>query len=559
MLLTTVVAPILLNDASLVLSVAALWIFLGDQESQAHGVLWAAPWIGMVLLWSLLYWWNSVDPLAVQYSHKLNNSWGKALQFAAPDFYASIAELSRVVIFVLMVSIGTSRWREILRGAPVALCGVIFAAFMQRQGYFLSSLDAFWSSINRISASFSDPNAFGIGVFILLVFCVAHYLERSALSTQSALWMNRVLQIIIALGFMVTLWSGSRAFILGVVICTVAFMGSRIWKAKNVVGLSVLSAALLVFLFIIPAQYLPTSITRARALCIFGESNDSCSSRIQFATIAIEQFLDSPEIGHGPNSFERNVTHYAAKLGYHFGAWTDSGNNFYAQFLAEYGLLGVVALLLSFTRLSFRGSDRSDITSSSIRLLSVGVMTFFTLLLLGSHTDFAEIAILAGVLTGSVLIPRNIGIEPRSIPLGILSIPLIILGSLHVSYGLYPFEKEADGTYQRWLATRSRFSYECLWSPSRELLPAYLRNATPRVATVVIRELSTGFNQHIELQPGAEESLPVRQVCVEGRHRVTFEVSVPTAPWSPESSGVAINADKRVFGVRLKGAPQVIG
>lgn len=558
-LLTVVVGPLLLNDATLVLSVAALWVMWGDQESRTHGVLWAAPWIGMVMLWSLLYWWNSVELLTVQYSHSLNNTWGKALQFASPDFYASVVELSRVVLFVLMVSVGTARWREILRGAPVAMCGVIVAALMQRQGYLLSSLDPFWISLNRISASFSDPNAFGIGVFILLVFCIAHYIERSDSSPQYVIGKKRLLQIIILLGFLVTLWSGSRTFILGVTICSVAFMGRSVWETKKVVGFSVLLAVFLVFLFIIPGQYLPTAITRARALCVLGESNDSCSSRIQFTTISFQQFLDSPEIGLGPNSFERQVTHYAAKLGYHLGIWTDSGNNFYAQFLAEYGLIGVVALLLSFTRLSFRGEVSGETTSLSIKLLSAGAMTFFALLILGSHTDFAEITILAGILTGSVLIPRNIGIEPRAIPLGILSIPLIILGSLHVSYGLYPFEHEADGSYQRWLSPRARFSYECLPSPNKELSPAYLRNATPRVASVMIRELSTGLIKHLELQPGAEESLAVRQICAGGRLRITFEVSVQSPPWSPESSDASINADKRVLGVRLKGDPLVIG
>lgn len=236
------------------------------------------------------------------------------------------------------------------------LLSLIFLA-AQRHGrpeIFQGNYSEYWKIAKQYPAASTDPNGLGVSLALALPLLLTYL--RGRLILRSLMF-----SVVLILG----LYSGSRTFILGLLLLSVGFLyqfvkrlGRKELSLAFVVGTVGLIFALILFgnptvnESLQRAVPFPASIRVLKTLN-WNERESMFSSRIIFSRVAIKAWKESPIVGLGLERFYDRQKAAMESLGIDLGGWVDNANNFYLQLLSECGLFGMSLVLLAFSLIIF--------------------------------------------------------------------------------------------------------------------------------------------------------------------------------------------------------------
>ncbi len=340
--------------------------------------------------------------------------------------------------------------KEIIRAVIVIISSnIVFFVIGFYQHFVSPTFGSFsqWAEANRINATFTDPNA--LGNYIILAFPL--YI---ILIVYHRKWYQRLLwSVLLGVLILITLFSGSRNAMAGIVVAIIAFAITGIVrlvkflilkskKSKKVRNTSVTLAALaLVILVVFISLFAVIRVSRVElkdkyrppetGIALFDRTVDtiwmsynvyrqagfieafkSVSSERHFIWAqALNMYRDYKITGVGLGGFIIELPNYyqvndsAVRI-------VDYTGNYYLQILSELGTAGLVIVLFIFfiiikkvfcyyrERRSFNKEDRSDwfLTGFFISFISMVVLLFF-----GPHTNFNEIQFTFWLIIGLAL------------------------------------------------------------------------------------------------------------------------------------------------------------
>jgi|GEM_PF-6744370 len=346
----------------------------------------------------------------------------------------------------------------------IALWGAVIGSFFSLvyslvywKDLFLSQ-GTYWQELSRHSGLFSDPNALGISAFVIIVA----NLLLVTLTKSSAARVFLVTNGLAWLGF--GLFSGSRSFILALLAFFLAFAYFR--SKKNTLILVLLAAFSFVLWNLASIEqlnlvrsYLPDPLDRILLASRVDFLEFTFSSRIIFWKGALYMLGDVFPSAIGPGQFLIWFPSYANALGLGTGIWSDSANNFYLQAVIELGLVGLI--LIAIGTLGFkRFKDQKPLV---LQIWLSFILSFALILLLGSHLAAIEVSLMAIVVLSVGLSLRfNLNLKSKLLIL-LLSIAALVYAPINfskVSYGIYPWEQDAEGPF-RWSSADFRFFVDC--------------------------------------------------------------------------------------------------
>ena len=379
--------------------------------------------------------------------------------------------------------IASSFLHGLLLGSVVSVA-VLLGQYKELSPYLSITRASFWVYTGRYSGSFSDPNAFGLmSVLLIPVLCLCF---RG--------WSNVLGWVVALLLGAATLWSGSRTFIVGILIwgLLLAFrwaMNSEGPARKIVLG-TLVGCGVLFLAFVSSPKgnelalqaSLPIGIERVIETIRIDKTTDRFESRKIFGKIALEIWQQQSWAGIGLGNFYKYQDEAAQRLGIDLGEWRDNANNFYLQILAEGGLIQILILIFAFyffakalsPVVSFVPTAGFGLRVQSLHRLRWVARTefgvFAVLLLFGPHTSFDEIrylltAILVlGVCYAEISSQRAAGFYRKMLLLGTLVVPLAYSALFADHYkgvlqrGFYKLEESERGPV-RWSSATSYFSF----------------------------------------------------------------------------------------------------
>ncbi len=378
----------------------------------------------------------------------------------------------------------------------------------------LAESSAFWSYVGRMSGTFSDPNAWGVFSLCLLPVLIQ---ERRVLLS----------------GFLtaLSLFSGSRLLVLCVGmtvgrLCLKTCAGRvRLWSLLCLVGVGVLLCAGLLSVSELPAplarQLLALDISR---LCT------TFASRTKFWRVALDVWQEWPLTGIGLGLFPTVLTSHAAALGDDMNLWIDNPNSTYLWVLAEFGIMGLLALLLGMFELSIRTNRKEH--------LVFGLFTVLIALQFGPHLFFVEFGILLAYLVALTVTRRN-EVKGAVVSKWLMG-TLFILWAGNVQYGWYGWEREGEFV-QRWSAPHAQAFFPCI----NGTIGFDVRAIVPQLLTIN----GPMESQSLELNGGSWH--PVRLSCISAK-RLVFNSKYP---WIPAQDGFP--GDYRILGIQLRVSPEL--
>lgn len=510
-----------------------LTIFIGlrSPKKLCSALKWAPEYLLVIFSWCLSYLyfqvdWKNIDLLSWQHFVAVN-----------PTYYSACKQLLIYVsIPVLFTTLRESRGEQdgFVNGLScgLLLCVILglLEIFFDFRSYFPNQT-TFWSELGRYSASFSDPNA--CGIFMALVMpLIIEAKELRKVSKVALLTGTSVLAV----------WSGSRSFMLALGIYAIFYLWSR-WRTKILVPVLLIMLAAVTtasFYSPVPGQ-LPIGLQRLWSSLDYHNLPQTIYSRLAFWKIGWAIFLDNFALGVGFQSFPNSVFRYARVLNLPLGTWSDNSNNFYLGVLAETGILGAMALAIACSRLKINPESSACAKASLIALL--------LLLLIGPHLYFPEVAILAALIMSKTLEVRIFPEQTKSNFFSLASIFILVATPIFVKSnflerGLYLPEEAPPGTYFRWAAKQSQILLTCNKGNARLALKA----ANPDIAQQPLQVTITanGRSQTLNLNHSAEE-LQIIDCIDSGNLLTSVEVS---HVWVPLRFGVG--KDPRILGIQLR-------
>ena len=277
--------------------------------------------------------------------------------------------------------------------------GVVLAVFVCLGQYwnlhplFSSNINPFFRSLGRCSASFSDPNAFGVmgALLIPAMFFIGEGRTRR-LFQVAALSLLAVLP----LSGSRTAWLGLAFWIIGFVIYKLKYgAGKRALKVMACFGvlgvLAIIALGQPELNARLRKQTNVTGFVRMLQTIDWNEAPSMFDSRRIYSKIALEVWKQSPWIGVGLDGFYRKQARAARSLGIDLNGWRDNANNFYLQILSEQGILGMCLVLSSFILFGYAVRD-----APFVRKLSLGVLA--VMLITGPHFFFDEVRYMSVLL-----------------------------------------------------------------------------------------------------------------------------------------------------------------
>ena len=476
---------------------------------------------------------------------------------------------------------GLDPFRNLFSGIGVgaALSVVVFfAQYLELHYLFSLNQSAFWRFTERYSASFSDPNAFGIMAVLLVPILLVQARQRTLLYLIPAILIVVILP-----------WSGSRTAWLGLILwlayyAVVAERRSHSEVLKRVATFAFAGAVLLGLLVGNPSVNdrlqkfdLAPGVSRVLATLHWDKGSERLKSRYLYARIAFEVWQDNALGGVGLGKFYEEQEDAAQRIGETLGEWRDNANNLYLHVLAEAGLLGLwILALASFFIFQAIGKRKGEYLSEdterrylflSRSLLAVMLLLFTT----GPHVFFEEVRYLlfALIALGVCSAPEIKGVALRRsrnqlflaalfAPI-LYSISFIVSTPKHRPLGFYNLETTSTGAV-RWTASEAYLSL-CPTTPgaSREFafnaprgdlsnqplqIEVYRKQANEwkLLQTVGFRQ-SGWFNVSV---PGSN--------LVQPSERYRFNVN---SLWNPASGNEDGKGDPRWLGVMLKWPEEV--
>ncbi len=444
----------------------------------------------------------------------------------------------------------SEEYSSILKGILLSMLLVLVLLIGQGVGLFPHAMiggSAFWESLRRESATFSDPNAAGVFLVVAAPLLVGLLRQRRGPMAKAISWVFAGL--LLAGGS----FTGSRSFFFGIAIwLLVELYRLRPWFALLPVlcGCIVLIALPVVSPGVITHLGLPSGLERAlntvtSSSVASGPRNDSLFSRAAFLRIDYAVWRDAPFLGVGLERFREYVPPYAELLGIGTGTWSDNPNSFYAQILVEFGVLGGLVFLLCLVGLRRRGDEDSFSAPARVSALILIVLFVF-----GPHLAFDEVAILCGVvMTRVVRMDDDSG--TGSALTWVLAVPLavaVFVRGYQMPHGEYAWERDSQGVF-RWSAAQGRLWLECSRDGVAEI---EVRFAAPLAQSIYLQ----GANERRVVRGLPGQAARVRLPCSTGNSVACpdtdrLEMSfVVTPSWIPaQSSG---GGDNRELGVQFR-------
>lgn len=537
-------APLLTPSALTVMGL--LYLLLNSSRVRTD---WVAPILTVLAVWALVTFYWEFDPQALAMTTK-HFSWWDTLGFvrrmllvSPPHYYTVLVPLAAWTLIggvTSIVSGSVDERREILKGIVVgsSISLLITVYTVWTTTYCLNNRQSsFWSSIARYCGTFSDPNAYGVAVALILPLIIS----SGAILPRSF----RVLAYALVTPLTVIgLFSGSRTFVLSIGLYGLI----SIWFWKRHVLLLALGLFAISIVVINAAQLdpgtlpLPSSLVRTVESVSLSTLSQSFFSRSLFWRLSLDLWWDYPIFGSGPERFRDLLPIYLKRRAVDIGGWSDNPNSFYLGTLAELGAVGGVALLLCFLQLRW-----TPLRYPVERWARIGLSVFGVSLFLGPHLEFPEVAILFGILLGSATYERG-EISRRYYLLALPTLGgFIAYASYSRDHGFYRWEEGRFGSF-RWSSGQAYGHLPC----QNGAATLKVTTSDPRAASLPPQVTIIGKEetQVLTVRPGQVKEVRIR--CVKGLQAYQLRVS---RVWVP--SEVGMGADSRVLGVQVH-SPMII-
>ena len=277
-----------------------------------------------------------------------------------------------------------------------------------------------WSGMHRRAGTFTDPNALGVGVGLLVPLLFAALPRRG---TQTDAPRRGLALLALAAAPVALESSGSRT---GLLLTAVAVLAAAIGLARaRVVSrpalIAAFAAAVALGVAIVPALPRGGGIAvgglfqRLGAGLSSSSFADLANHRTLFWGTALEMTWDEPLSGIGLAGFPYE---FPAAYGRRHGAIrvTDGATNALLEVAAECGLPGLVLALLAVVPLIARAWDATFARTpldGAARAAGAALLGLVVACQTGSHLRFPEIGLLSGLVAGFLFLPR---LEARAKP-----------------------------------------------------------------------------------------------------------------------------------------------
>ncbi len=442
----------------------------------------------------------------------------------------------------------------------------LLAQIVQIAPFFTEQRDAYWISLGRYSASFTDPNAFGVVAAIsspLLFFSPRYKL------------FSRLIAVLLILG---ALWSGSRTLFLFLGLFAVSF--TVVWlfspsrvgtigKSPRRILIGLVPICVFLALLITPItnraleQFSPApALTRLLQTFNAASATEMFGSRVLFSRIAISMWREHPLSGVGLARFKAELPSTYRALGLDLGDYRDNANNFYLHILAEHGFFGFLAVLAAF--LMFRTAVAESRVKESFGfpviegLIRQTLAIFSIVLLTGPHVHFDEVRHLVGILLMLVVLPKSTDsrMERSLTKFAVVMILAYLVSAFarpaSISHqGFYGLERDSKGVFVWTGAMEARLSLCRL--PRRDfILQVKLLHPDIESAPVSVSVSAEGENipeRSMLIADRRWHALKLKGLGLQADTPVSIKVSVDRL-WNPKQLG--LSSDNRFLGAMVR-------
>lgn len=530
--------------SSLILPLSLLYsLSIAGPRNVMGALLWASPLLAYLLgssISELFYAAPFVSAITIDSPQRLHDV-AMALVTTQVPSWSYFARVSVFALFVSALARNEGARHEYLKGAlRGALVAGLLAVASFCGAFSLSTQTPFWSSLNRISGTMTDPNALGI-VMGLGLWLAALCLPLQRMSPLAAI---ALLSPLVAGGVV----AGSRTFMIALVLFVLAmtwtyFRAATSWLigigVASIIGISLLDSSTNLIQAVSTNPIIPEGARRTIVSLSIPRIREALFSRSVFLSISSSLIESAPIYGVGADRYRSYVGLMAEELKLPIGSWTDNSNNLYLGIVAELGLLGGIAFLMSGFGCRLRSSSEVSLGRFTIAALSL-------LFLTGPHTDFAEVLIIVGAIvahtTRTTLIPP--GAQLRTIAL------FLVVGCVAPHFrerGVFDWHRNIDSV-SRWLSPHASIALPCIISAdersaSLTLKPSYVPTREP----LRVHVYANGSDHTVVFSETQEQTVALR--CSYKQHSIVATVDT-RPPWSPYRAWPGSTEDRRFLGVQ---------
>jgi hypothetical protein len=264
-------------------------------------------------------------------------------------------------------------------------------------------------------------------------------------------------------------------------------------------------------------------------------------SRLVFLDVTLEMWRHNLWYGVGADAYRSYVVPVGAKVGT-LKHWSDNANNFYLGLLAELGVMGALAFLVSV-------ASRQWSEAPNRPLLILSVLTVAALLVVGPHVEFPEVLLLVALFVGLSTNARLRGVVSHWYLVAILMLAGIIAAGRH-ERGVYPW-RETSGGFERWITPDASIELGCdpvSGTAALGLKPQYVPT---REALHVLVQTPGGASRSVDFK--GPEAITVPVVCPLGSS-TTWARIITSPAWSPARAWPGQSGDRRLLGVKQQSA-----
>jgi O-antigen ligase len=440
--------------------------------------------------------------------------------------------------------------RRRLLGAAAAGAAVAFTfAALER---FLPPDERFhpWADIGRKAGSFTDPNALGVGLALLVPLLVAALFSLTGI--------GRVLAVTALVFSPFALEaSGSRTGLLLLAASAVVGAAGLLRSRALPVLPAALGALVLAGLFAAAWAFAPRGgptasgglIRRLGSVFSAASFEDLSSHRTFFWRTAFEMMEDEPLSGCGlagfsyefPARFEKRHSPITV---------TDNATNALLDIGAECGIPALLLALAAVVPLLVRAFDAALAkggVDAAGRAGGAALVGLAVALQTGSHTRFVDVALIAALAGAFVVVPRAPEREAEAAPseprrvrpvlafFGVLASLVAVLPTLKPDAafrngpweGLYGWETFADGSGHRWMGPRAFRRVR----KGETRLTLTLANARPDTRPVLVRADVDGAREQQLSVPAGETRDVVIDSIPEGARTVRLRFTPDFVPF----------------------------
>jgi len=303
---------------------------------------------------------------------------------------------------------------------------------------------SFWVWLDRINATFKDPNSFGAYLAAFLPVLLA--LAFSSRGRRRILWI-----VLIALSLFVFPSIGSRSGLIGVSVSVLAFF-LLFWiksePAKRKKSSLVPALAIFFFLAVFSFSLLSRDLVLFKRIGKSLNATELFNRRLEYWGVASFMMGDYPLTGVGGGAFIIELPDYYRRLNMPT-RYTDSAENYFFQVGAEFGFIGLLVSLWLFYEIIKRmlGSWRRLSSREPPGLLLIGALagmaSLMVNLLFHTYIGSFEIHYLFWLLVAAIfLFPKEEKTEGRSV---LSSQFVVILIFASVLFGLVHLRSSTRG------------------------------------------------------------------------------------------------------------------